>query len=186
MKGVIFNLLEEVITRRCGEDVWDALLEETELDGVYTSLGSYPDAELAKLVLAASSVLKQPPETVLRLFGAEAIPLLAAKYPTFFLGHTGTQSFLLTLNDIIHPEVRKLYPGAEVPDFAYDTTSTDVLTMVYSSGRRLCALAEGLIHGAATHYGEEATITQPECMHRGAGRCVLRISFRSLEPRTNG
>ena len=89
-------------------------------------------------------------------------------------------------NTVMYPEVRKLYPGAEVPDFAYDTTSTDVLTMVYSSGRRLCALAEGLIHGAASHYGEEATITQPECMLRGASRCVLRISFRSPESRTNG
>jgi hypothetical protein len=186
MKGVIFNLLEEVITGESGEEAWDTLLEETQLDGVYTSLGSYPDAELRKLVLAASSLRKQPPDAVLRFFGAKAIPLLAAKYPTLFAGHAGTRSFLLTLNDIIHPEVRKLYPGADVPDFTYDTTSEDVLTMIYSSPRKLCELAEGLIHGAAAYYGEEATITQSECMHRGASRCVLSISFRSREPRTNG
>jgi len=46
--------------------------------------------------------------------------------------------------------------------------------------------AEGLIQGAAAHYGEEATIAQAECMLRGAGRCVLSISFRGLEPRTGG
>ena len=109
-----------------------------------------------------------------------------ARYPAFFLGHTDTRSFLLTLNDIIHPEVRKLYPGADVPEFAYDTTSTDVLTIFYSSARKLCALAEGLIHGAAAHYGEDATIAQAECMHQGASRCVLRVSFRSREPRTDG
>ena len=186
MKGVLFNLLEDVITRESGDDAWDQLLEETGLDGVYSSLGSYPDADFSKLVLAASSLLEQPPETLLKFFGVKAIPLLAARYPAFFLGHTDTRSFLLTLNDIIHPEVRKLYPGAPVPEFAYDTTSTDVLTMFYSSARKLCALAEGLIQGAAAHYGEEATIAQAECMLQGAGRCVLSISFRGLEPRTGG
>ncbi len=177
MKGIIFNLLEEVITQESGEGAWEALLEATRLNGVYTSLGSYPDSELMLLAQAASSRLKQPPDVMLRFFGAKAIPLLAAKYPVFFDGHSCTRSFLLTLNDIIHPEVRKLYPGADVIDFAYDTSSEHALVMIYSSERKLCDLAEGLIHGAAGHYGEEATITQTECMNRGDSRCVFRISF---------
>jgi hypothetical protein len=42
MKGIVFNLLEEVIRKEHGEDAWDALLEVTELDGAYTSSGAIP------------------------------------------------------------------------------------------------------------------------------------------------
>ena len=40
MKGIIFNLLEDVVVRNHGEDPWDQLLTATGLDGAYTSLGS--------------------------------------------------------------------------------------------------------------------------------------------------
>ena len=102
-------------------------METTQLDGAYTSLGSYPDDELFKLVGAAASALHKPTDEILRWFGVAAMPLLAAKYPVFFDPHRNTRSFLLTLNDIIHPEVRKLYPGADVPDFAYElSTATSI------------------------------------------------------------
>lgn len=177
MKGIIFNLLEQVVSDERGDDAWDALLDSTGLDGVYTSLGNYPDAELIKLIHAAAALLSRTPEDVLRLFGAKAIPLLAQRYPVFFEGHQSARTFLLTLNDVIHPEVRKLYPGADVPDFSYETKSDDALTMIYASPRRFCAFAEGLIAGTATHFAQRVDVAQPECMHRGDARCVFRLSF---------
>jgi len=42
MKGIVFNLLEEVVTTHHGSDTWDLLLDTARLDGAYTSLGSYP------------------------------------------------------------------------------------------------------------------------------------------------
>jgi hypothetical protein len=111
------------------------------------------------------------------MFGARSIPLLARRYPAFFDGHHSTRSFLLTLNDVIHPEVRKLYPGADVPDFSYDTSDAKALTMIYASPRRFCVLAEGLITGAARHFAQRVDIAQPECMHRGDVRCVLSMTF---------
>jgi hypothetical protein len=177
MKGIVFNLLEEAVSRDYGEDVWDALLEAAGVDGAYTSLGSYPDENLMGLVGAASSALDMPAQDVVRWFGLNAMPLLASRYPQFFEPHESARSFVLTLNSIIHPEVRKLYPGADVPVFDYDTSSEDVLVMGYASRRRMCAFAEGLIDGAAAHYGERAVIQQPRCMTRGDDRCVLEISF---------
>ena len=178
MKGIVFNLLEEVVSREHGEDTWDRLLEAAGLDGAYTSLGSYPDEDLFALVAAASEALDVSPDGVVRWFGGGALPLLARSYPQFFEGHTSARELVLTLNDIIHPEVRKLYPGADVPVFDYDVSSDDVLAMGYSSPRKLCAFAEGLIEGAAAHYGETTEIEQPMCMNRGDAKCLLRISFR--------
>lgn len=176
VKGIIFNLAEEVITEAHGEDAWDALLDAAGLPGSYTSLGNYPDEELTRLVEAATTALGASPDEVVRSLGEGALPLLAERYPAFFAPHQTTRSFLLTLNNVIHAEVRKLYPDAEVPEFDFDQIDPDpaVLVIGYRSPRQLCALAEGFIRGAARHFGEEATIEQSACMHRGDDRCVLR------------
>jgi len=177
MKGIIFNLLEEVVTEQFGEETWDQLLAQAQVEGSFTSLGNYPDENLFKLVAAASAALKQTPDQVVRWFGVSALPLLAEKYPVFFQRHQSTRPFILTLNGIIHPEVRKLYPGADTPEFDFDTSSPEVLVMNYRSKRKLCALVEGFTEGAAAHYSETVSIQHPLCMHRGDECCRLEFSF---------
>ena len=179
MKGIVFNLLEQLVSRDYGEDTWDDLLDQAGLDGAYTSLGSYDDADLFRLVGAASESLGVPPDDLVRWFGHNALPLFADSYPQFFTPHTSARTFVLTLNDIIHPEVRKLYPGADVPEFDFEQVQHHdrPLRMGYRSQRRMCSFAEGLIEGAAEHYGETTDIRQPSCMKRGDERCVLEISF---------
>jgi hypothetical protein len=177
MKGIVFNLLEAVVTRDHGPETWDALLDAAGLDGAYTTLGNYPDDHLVRLVGAASSALQLPAHVVIRHFGRAALPLLAARYPAFFTPHADTRGFLLSLNAIIHPEVRKLYPGADTPEFVFDASSSEQLVMEYQSARRLCAFAEGMIEGAATHYGETVRIDHAKCMHDGAARCRLELTF---------
>lgn len=177
MKGIIFNLAEGVVVRDHGEDVWDAVLEGAGVQGSYTSLGNYPDADLVAIVGSAARLLGAPEADVLRHVAQGAISLLAERYPHFFSPHTDARAFVLTLNDMIHPEVRKLYPGADVPDFAYQIDGPDGVTLTYASGRRLCELAEGFIAGAAAHYGQRVVIDQPECMLRGAPVCLLHCEF---------
>jgi hypothetical protein len=48
VKGIVFNLLEQVVSRDYGEDMWDDLLSAAGLVGAYTSLGSYPDEHLSR------------------------------------------------------------------------------------------------------------------------------------------
>ena len=176
MKGIIFNLVEEVVVGAYGEDAWDDILDAAGLDGAYTSLGSYPDDHLFALVGAASTKLGVDGQDVVRTLGQGAIPLLAERYPGFF-DHRSTKSFLLTLNDIIHPEVRKLYPGADVPTFDFPPSGDNELAMGYQSARKLCALAEGFILGAAAHFRERVTIEQARCMLQGADSCLLTCRF---------
>ncbi len=54
------------------------------MDGAYTSLGNYADADLSKLVAAAAAALHLSEYDVIRWFGREALPLLARKYPALF------------------------------------------------------------------------------------------------------
>jgi hypothetical protein len=157
--------------------MWDRLLDEAGLAGIYTSLGNYADDDMGKLVTAASAALGIPADGVVRWFGREALPILAKHYPEFFAGHRDTRSFLLTLNDVIHPEVRKLYPGAEAPAFDFSAGPDGAMLMGYTSTRHLCAFGEGLIEGSAVYYGETIQLDQPQCTKRGDARCVFRVSF---------
>jgi hypothetical protein len=183
MKGILFNLAEEVVQEAYGDEVWERMLDESGVDGAYTSLGNYPDEEFFALVAAAAGILGAPSGDVIRSIAQGAMPLLVERYPGFFDGHESAHTFVLTLNQIIHPEVRKLYPGADVPEFDFeDGGPGGELVIGYRSKRRLCALAEGFILGAAAHFGESVTINQTHCMLEGAASCVLRCTFtRDLE-----
>jgi hypothetical protein len=177
MKGIVFDLLERVVSNKYGDDTWDALLDDTKFSGVYTAVGSYPDEELVALVGAGARRLDVDPDALTRWFGSECIPLLARRFPAFFEPHTRTRSFLLTLNEVIHPEVRKLFPGAYAPSFAYEDFPDGALGLGYFSHRHLCAFAEGLIEGAAAHYHETVEIRHTTCTKRGDEKCALVIRF---------
>ena len=181
MKGIIFNLLEDVVSDLHGPITWDLLLAESGASGVYTSLGSYPDEELAALVQTASAKLGVPEEEVLRWFGRTAMPRLARNYPEFFSSATNLRAFVLSLNQVIHAEVRKLYPGAVCPHFDVGARESGALEMVYRSPRRLCALLEGFVQGAADHYAEQAELTHEACMHLGAPACIFRLECSAIE-----
>ena len=181
MKGIVFNLLEEVVVAHYGEATWDALLDATGLPGSYTSLGSYPDEEIASLVAAGASALGMSPSDVLRWFGRQAMPLLANRYPAFFTEFRTTLPFVRSVNSIIHPEVRKLYAGAHCPYFRFDQKADGTLNMVYESPRKLCSLAHGFIEGAGDHFGETITVEHLSCMHRGDKNCLMAIRAASSE-----
>ena len=177
MKGIIFTMVEDAVVAEHGEAAWDGLLTDAGLEGTYTALGDYPDAELVALVEAGSSRLGTDPDDLTRHLGHAALLGLSRRYPQFFAPHGAARPFLLTLNDVIHAEVRKLHPEAQPPDFWFDASDPQTVRVHYRSRRRLCMLAEGMISGAATYFGERALITQTSCLRDGADHCVLETTF---------
>ena len=178
MKGVVFNLLEQLVRREFGDSAWNSVRQDADVDATFTSIDSYPDAVLRRLIAAVGKRAQKTPGEALQWFGRHSMPLLKSMYPSLFDSQPSARSFILTLNDIIHPEVQRLYPGADVPVFDFGTPSPDELTLGYQSPRKLCALAQGFIEGAADHYGEVVDVEQSECMHRGDAKCVFRLRFR--------
>lgn len=178
MKGVLFNIVEDVVTSEFGPDVWDDLLGAAGLDGVYTSLGNYDDAEFEAIVVAASEALTLPRSEVLRFAGRRAFPLLVARYPDDPAEYGSSRELLAHLDEVIHPQVLTLYPGASPPRFDMAERSEGEAVLVYRSGRRLCHLAEGLIAGAADAYGETVEVDQSQCVLEGADDCHLVVRHR--------
>ncbi|WP_018141781.1 heme NO-binding domain-containing protein [Thioalkalivibrio sp. ALJ7] len=175
MKGVVFNVLEEIVTEHYGTDTWEDLLDHAKLSGAYTSLGNYDDTDMLKLVEAASATTGMDEATCLRWIGREMLPRFESIYPGVFEDYPDTIALLRALNDVIHPEVTKLYPGAIVPIFHYHKVAEDQLMMEYDSQRQLCSLAHGLMLGAGDRYGQTLRVEHHECVHRGDARCLFDI-----------
>jgi len=178
MKGVVFNLLEETVRRAFGVDVWDELVDAAGVSGAYTSLGAYPDPELEALISAAMRKLSMDRDAVLRWFGQSAIPVLAELYPKFFNEAASGRDFTAGVNTIIHAEVRKLYPGAECPHFRIADAADGGMVMEYLSSRRMCALAQGFVEGAAVWYGEAVEFEHTTCTSHGDVHCTFAIRWR--------
>jgi len=177
MKGIIFNLLEDAVTARFGPDAWPDLIDMAGVSGVYTSLGAYPDAEIMALVAAASVASQMPEAEVLRWFGQRALPMMAQRFGWLFEGHTTARSFLLSVNEIIHPEVRKLHAGGACPHFHFSDGEDGWLVLGYQSPRRLCALVEGFVEGVSAHFGETVEVRHLACMNDGHPLCRVAVRW---------
>ncbi len=175
MKGIVFNLMAEMVEEKFGLEVWDALLQATQQDGVFVSTEKYPDEKLFELVAAASEKSGIPANDLVKAFGEYMFPHFYQQNQNFFKPDMTLKEFLLTVDRVIHVEVRKLHPDASLPEFKYVDECDEELTMLYNSPRKLCMLAEGLIAGAATHFQTEYTLEHNECMHDGAEHCKLHL-----------
>ncbi|WP_176562072.1 heme NO-binding domain-containing protein [Mycolicibacterium palauense] len=174
MKGVLLNAVEEAVSRRWGEEMWDDLLDTCGLDGAYTALGNYPDSELVAVARAAADRLGCSVDDVQRTLGRLTFGPLMSRYTGFPEAPTSLREFLPKVNEVIHPQVLKLYPGASVPRFVLRDNGDD-LELDYLSVRNMCMLAEGLVLGVADHYAETVVVDQTRCRQRGDSRCTIRI-----------
>ncbi len=177
MKGIVFTMLADMVIEKFGLDVWDELLTKTGDDGIYVSTETYPDEALTALVVAAHEKSGIPVNDLVRAFGEYMFPLFYKKNPSFFLEGQTLKEFLLTVDQVIHVEVRKLHPGVNLPEFNYVDEKDSELTMIYASPRKLCMLAEGLISGAAKHFNTEYKLDHSSCMHDGAESCELHLTI---------
>jgi hypothetical protein len=177
MKGVIFNVLEELVIETSGMVAWNNILAAAGSDGIYTSGASYDDAELFALVEQVCKALELPAETVVGMFGEYLFDQLDARHPDFVANAPDLRSFLMSVDTVIHGEVLKLYTNPNLPRFDYEDHGDGHLTMNYRSPRQLCLLAEGLIRGAAKRYDAQVSIEHKVCMHHGADHCQLDVSI---------
>jgi|TARA_B100001094_G_scaffold301320_1_gene327484 hypothetical protein len=176
MKGVIFNTTEDAVERPFGADGWEDTLARAEVDGSGTSLGNYDDAELTSIVGAVPDEAGGTIPDRLQWVGINCVSILLEASPHFFDGIT-LEDFLPALNRMIHPEVRKLYPGATPPDFNISPIDDQTISMRHVSERKLCFFAEGPTIEVASPVGQTLLIDQPSCAHDGDPHCELRIHF---------
>ena len=177
MKGIVFDMLRDMVEENYGLDGWQAVLDGADSDGMFISTETYHDQALMDLVVSASNVTGIDNNDLVYAFGQYMVKQFYQRFPQFF-DHDGLFPFLLSVDHLIHVEVRKLFPDAGVPHFEYHEQLPDRLTMVYQSPRKLCKLAEGLIDGSAKHFNQAYHLTHDVCMHKGDDCCHLLVTLQ--------
>ena len=61
MKGIVFNILNEMVEEQFGMAAWDGLLDAVGSEGIYVATETYPDEELLALVAAAEQEVDSTP-----------------------------------------------------------------------------------------------------------------------------
>jgi len=160
---MVFTQFIEMVESRYSLDMVDDIIDDVspQSGGAYTAVGVYDHNELVDLVVALSKRTGMPVEALVRAFGEHLFAVFAQGYPSFFTDVPCGLDFLYSIEDVIHPEVLKLYPDAQLPRFDCKREG-DMLTLVYHSSRHFADLAEGLILGCATHFREVYSIERSE------------------------
>ncbi len=164
MKGIVYTEFLEMVESNFGLEVVDRIIEQSDLasGGAYTAVGTYDHTELLRLVGELAKVTGMTVPDLLRAFGRHLFGRFAVLYPQTLEGAYSSFSFLARIEGIVHVDVRKLYPDAELPTFECSDPNGDELTMIYRSTRPFADFAEGLIMGCAEHFGEKIAIERED------------------------
>ncbi len=170
----MFTEFLNFVRAEAGEDGADDAIEAAALPhgGAYTAVGSYPFAELLRLVGAHARLSGREVPAVVEGFGHYLGGAFAAHFPEHFAAQDGLLDMLSSIDGRIHVEVRKLYPDAELPSFRVEQRDGRGMVLGYRSPRCLESLAVGLIHRCAEHYGTPARVSVDP---RAAGEDVVRL-----------
>jgi len=160
MKGIVFTEFLEMVEDKFGFDTADKIVSNSQLKsgGVYTAVGTYDHSEIVQLATHLSKESEISIPDLLQVFGKHLFGRFAKGYARFFENTTDSFSFLSSIENYIHIEVRKLYPDAELPTFEVQRLGEDKMEMIYKSERGFADFAEGLMKGCIEHFGEEVVV----------------------------
>lgn len=178
MKGIVFVKFSEFIEELWGEEFWDTLLNEANLEseGVYTTVGTYDDEELFTLIGLVVEKQNISSKEAQFAFGKWIFKELYNAAPPGAHDFKDVFEFLHAVQNYIHVEVKKLNPDALLPEFDFLSESATTLSFHYQSPRKLCFFCEGIVYGLAEHTKQKVQVSQSECEHEGDGRCVIEVA----------
>ena len=176
MHGVLFAELKQFVVAKAGGEAWNQLCKEAGLEGkVFLPNQAYADGDLESLVVAGSKVTGIPVPQLQEAFGAYIAPQLLKLYGTQINPAWRTLDIVDHTESMVHRIVRIKMPGAQPPRLVTTRTDPNTVVMEYTSQRKMCAVAIGIIRGVGTHFKENIDVTESECMHKGAQRCLVTV-----------
>jgi predicted hydrocarbon binding protein len=181
MHGTIFFELKKYIEAKLGgHQGWDRVLSESKLGArTYEVMADYPDTELIQLISTASGITGMTVPSIVEDFGEFIAPDLLQMYAGVINPQWKTLDVVEHTEDEIHSIVRLHNRDANPPNLKCIRTSENEVVIHYSSPRKLCDVAKGIVKGLAKHYRENISVTESTCMLKGAPSCTIQIKRES-------
>lgn len=149
------------VEQNYGLDVADRVLAKCESQlstgGAYTSVGNYPHTEMLTLAVALCEDTGTDLGAMLHDFAGHVLGAFLRMHPEFFKT-ASLVTFLESLENKIHKEVRKIYPDANPPNVSVERTDNGGVEVFYKSHRPLAPLAHALLDHSIAHFQEKMNI----------------------------
>lgn len=159
MKGVVFTQFLEMVEDKFGFDITDDMIESSGVSGVYTQAGNYPPHDLFAMVKSLSELTNISVEDLVFTYGEYLFSVLIKIYPKPIESYNNAFDFIANVENVVHPEVKKLYPDSDLPTFELVSKNENELKIIYKSTKPLMDFAKGLMTGCAKHYKEDIEIS---------------------------
>ena len=184
MRGLVFTEFIALVEEKFGLRMADELLSQPGLTdgGAYTSVGNYSHHEMLTLVLGLAERTGLPVPDLCKVFGEWLFPKLATNFDFAVKPYTNAFDFLRSLDGVIHVEVRKLYPDAQLPHVPVTRVDDRELVMEYRSERPFADVAEGLLRGCMAWFGERASLHREALQPDGAHAARFTITRTGVAP----
>ena len=142
----------------------------------------YSDEECQRLLAAAGEVLDLTVEEICDLWAEAFLKDTQKRFPAWYEMCPNSRALLEC-----HPEIHVGFAASlPDPDASQAVTSKfriekldHALIVHYRSPNRLCQLYRALARRVVALYGDEASIEEPRCLHRGDDECEFHIRWTS-------
>lgn len=172
MKGTVVKAMQEMIEDEHGEDTWEEILENSELEDNFkaTILSDIEDEKFKNLLGSVADVLsvseKEAMDTFSRYFINEYAP---DTYGIYFSQADSAREFLLNMDDV-HKQLTKNMNDAKPPRFDYEEKDDGSILMTYNSDRGMFELFKSLADAVGEYFDDDLRI-------RETGRDTVEIKF---------
>lgn len=177
MKGIVFTEFFEMVEEQFGLEMLDNIIERSKLSsgGVYTAIGTYDFFEMQELIVNLSKETNIPVDKLIYTYGLYFFKVLTAHHPNVFKMYASALEMLASIENHIHVQVRKIYPGAELPTFKIEHKDDNSLEMLYFSERSMYMFARALMEKTFEHYDEGCSIKMQKLNPEGT-QVLFKIS----------
>lgn len=177
MKGIVFTEFLEMVEATYGLETVDTLLYSSSLasNGIYTAVGTYSFSEMVTLITGLSKLTNIATQDLIYTFGQYFFNSLVAHHPQIFKLYNTAEALLHSIENHIHVEVRKMYPGAELPTFEMLDAPEGIVKMIYHSDRCLYMFAKALMEKTYEHFNKDVHV-QMDLLHKNGSKVLFTIT----------
>ena len=172
MYGLINSSLQSMIRETFGDDEWNRVLSASGVpEDSFLSMRSYDDAITYDLVGAASTVLGEPVDACLQMFGEWWVLETAAKSYGPLMEASGRDlvQFLRNMN-ALHDRITGTFVNYVPPEFSVESLEGNRHRIHYISTRQgLTPFVVGLLYGLAKRFDNELEILSQTAIPVAAG-----------------
>ena len=163
MKGVVFTEFLDLVEGRFGLAIVDRIMSKScPVTQGFTTVGTYDHHQLLNMVDELGDAVQVASSDLVKAFGEHLFGRFLNSFPDAFRGIDCTFDLLKAVETVIHVEVQKLNPDAELPRFNFPEVSEGQLKVVYHSTRPFADLAEGMIQACIVHFGEAFEVNRED------------------------